>query len=86
MIKIITQCSKVVCFTRNKSCVFCSFLSAFYFIFDKIAADHFKYEIKPSLKLNDMLTLSQDVPFNHVREKGKPQCKISYKLWKEEYG
>ena len=71
---------------KNKSaCLFCSFSSEFYFIGDKSSADHFKYKITPSLKENDRLKLAQDVALKRVREKGKPQCKLSYKILKEEY-
>ena len=52
---------------------------------DKIAADHFKDEIAPLLKANNRLKLAQYVALNNVREKVKPQCEISYKLFKEEY-
>ena len=57
-----------------------------YFIYDIISADYFKEEITPSLKANYRLILSQDGALNHVRDKGIPRCKISYKLLKEEYG
>ena len=52
---------------------------------DKISADHFKDEIAPSLKANNRLKFDQDVALNHVREKGKPRRKPSYKLLKGEY-
>ena len=58
--------------------------SAFYFFGDKIYADSFINEITPSLKANDGLKFSQDVAFNNVREKGKPQYKLSYKVLQEE--
>ena len=45
-----------------------------------------KMKIHPSLKANDRLKFSQDVSTNRAREKGKPQCKISYQVLKEEYG
>ena len=38
------------------------------------------------LKVNDRLKFSQDVALHHVRDKGKPQFKISYKLLKKEDG
>ena len=38
------------------------------------------------LKANERLKLSQDVASNHVREKVKPQCKLSYKVFEEKYG
>ena len=66
-------------------CVF-SLSSVFYFIGDKIAADIFEYEITPSLKANDGIKFSQDLILNHVIDKGKPQCKLSYKILKEKYG
>ena len=62
------------------------FLSSFYFIGDKIAADCFKDEITPSLKSNDRLKFSQDVLLNHVIDKVKPRYKTSYKLLKAEDG
>ena len=71
----------------NRSyCEFYSFSSVFYFIGDKISANCFKDEITSSLKTNDGLKFSQDVVFNHVREKGNPQCKILYTVFKELYG
>ena len=39
-----------------------------------------------SIKANNSLKISQDVALNHVRDKGKPLCKISYKIFKEQYG
>ena len=53
--------------------MFCSLSFEFYFIGDKIAANGFKYEISPLLKVNDRIVFSQDVVLNNVREKGKPQ-------------
>ena len=38
------------------------------------------------LKSNDRIKLAQDVELDHVRENGKPHCKLSYKVFKEEYG
>ena len=67
---------------NNGDCVFCSFSSGFYFIGDKIDADHFKYEIVPSVKGNGRLKFSQDVAMNRVREKEEKGCKISYKIFK----
>ena len=54
----------------------------FYFIGDKITADFFKDEITPSLKANDQIKFARGVLFNNVREKGKPQLKLSYKVLK----
>ena len=63
--------------------MFCSLLYAFHFVGDKIASDSFKDETTPLLKSNDRLRFSQDVAMNNVKEKGKPQCKLPYKLFKE---
>ena len=51
----------------------------------KISADCFKDEITPLIKKNNGLKISQDLALNHVRDKGTPWCKISYKVLKEEY-
>ena len=56
--------------------------STFLFDGDKIAAGSFKDEITPLLKANDRLKFAQYVAMNHVREKIKPQLKLSYKLFK----
>ena len=66
--------------------MFYSLLSVLFFIGDKISSDRLKDEIIPSIKENDRPKLSQDVALNHVREKLKPQCKLSYKVSKEKYG
>ena len=66
--------------------MFCSFSSEFRFIGDKISADYFKDGITPPLKANDSLKISQYVAINCEREKGKPRCKILYKVSKEEGG
>ena len=50
--------------------VFCSFLAVFYFLGDKIAADHFKNEITSLLKANYRLKFAQNVEMNWVRDKG----------------
>ena len=51
----------------NKSnCVLCSLSSTFYFIGDKIYADHFKDEITPSLRANESPKISQYVAMNRV--------------------
>ena len=71
---------------KKDSCVLSSFLSELFFIGDKIAVDCLKDEITPSLKSNERLKFAQDVALNNVREKVKPQCKLSYKVLKEEYG
>ena len=74
-------------FTGNKSsCVLCSLSSAFYFVGDKIVASRFLNESKSSIRENYRLKFSQDAALNHVREKGKPRCKISYELLKYEDG
>ena len=66
--------------------MFCSLSSVFYFIGDKIDVDHFKDEITPSLEVNDGFNFSQNVAFDHVRDKSKPLYKLSYKVLKEEDG
>ena len=71
---------------RKSDCVFCSLSSLFYFVGDKISDDNFKDEIKPSFKASEGLTFAQGVVMNHAREKGKPWCKILYKVFKDEYG
>ena len=67
---------------RKSAFVLYSLLSAFFFIGDKITCGHFKDAIIPSLEPNDRLNFSQEVAMNHVREKVKPQCKLSYKVFK----
>ena len=37
----------------------------------KNGADHFKYEIAPSLRTDYRLKISQDMAMNRLREKGK---------------
>ena len=37
------------------------------------------------LKANYRLKFAHSVALNHVIEKGKPQCKLSFKVLKEEY-
>ena len=71
---------------RKRACVFCSLLSEFFFVGDKIAANHFKDAIIPSLKANDRPKFSQDVEMNHAKEKVKTQCKNLYKAFKRKYG
>ena len=66
--------------------MFFSISSIFFFIVNKISADNFKNEITPSLKANNGLKLDQYVALNRVREKGKPRCKLSYEVLKEEDG
>ena len=66
--------------------MFYSFSSAFFFIGDKIAADNLKDEITTSIKANNRLKCDQDVSLHSVRDKGKPQYKLSYKILQEEYG
>ena len=66
--------------------MFCALSYKFIFIGDKISANILKYEITPSLKANGRLRFAQNVALNRVREKGKPQWKISYKVLKEEEG
>ena len=62
--------------------MFCSLSSGFYFIGYEIADDLFIDEITPSQKLNGRLMFAQDVKINHVREKRKPLCKLSFILFK----
>ena len=50
--------------------MFCSLSSIFYFVADKISADCFKDEIKPSLKENYRLKYDQDVTMNSVKREG----------------
>ena len=50
-----------------------------------MSADNLKDEIRPSLKLNNRLRISQYVAMNRVREKGKSLCKLLYKVFKKEY-
>ena len=69
----------------NSACVFCSLSSELLFICDKIDADSFKDESKPSLKENDGLKISQNVALNNARENGRPRRKLYYKLMKEKY-
>ena len=54
----------------------CSLSSECYFIGNIIGTD--------CLKANGMLKFPQNVALDHLREKIKPQCKLSYKLFKEE--
>ena len=70
---------------NNSACVFYLLSSEFYFIGDTIYSDSSKKEIAPLLKVNATLKFSQDAALNNVREKGKPQCKISYRVLKVEY-
>ena len=60
--------------------------STFDFIGDNIYADNIEYEAIPSFNTNDRLKFSLDVALNSVREKVKPQCKVTYKLLKDGYG
>ena len=62
----------------------CSLLYEFFFVGDKISADNFKEKIIPSLKVNDRIKLAQDVAIDHVRDKGKPRCKLSYRVFIEQ--
>ena len=66
--------------------MFCLLSSAFLFFGDKVSACRFKDEIIPSLKANYRLKSDRDVEKNHLIDKGKTRCKLSYKLFKEEYG
>ena len=52
--------------------MFCSFSSAFFLVGDRVYGGSLKDEITPSLKANESLKFAQDVPLNHVRDKGKP--------------
>ena len=62
-------------------CAFCSLSCELLFVGDKFTADHFEDDIIPLIKSNYMLNFSQDVTMNHVRDKGKPPCKLSYRLF-----
>ena len=80
--KSLPDAPKLYVLRENKSaCLLFSLSSEFYFIGDKI-----KDEKSSSLKTNDRLKLDQYVALNHLRKKGKPRCKLSYKLSKEEDG
>ena len=61
-------------------CVMCIVICIFLFWRGSFS-DHFKDDISPSLKSHDRLKFDQDVAINNVREKCKPQCKISIKLF-----
>ena len=63
--------------------MFCSFYSSYLFIGNKIAADSFKDEIKPYINSDDSLKFFQVLALNSVIDKGKLQCKFSYKVLKE---
>ena len=52
------------------------------FFCDKISADYFKCEIKHSMKENGSIKFASYVAMNHGIDKGKPECKISYKVFK----
>ena len=73
-------------FLRGECCLCVFFSSSFYFVGDKNSADCFKDDIKSSLKANGRFKFSPNVSVNHVIEKGKPQFKILYKVFEEEYG
>ena len=61
-----------------------SFVLVYFFLVgDKISAERFRDEITTFLKANDWHNFSQDVTLNHVREKIKPRCKLSYKVLKK---
>ena len=60
--------------------------SALLFIGNKIASNHFIDEITPSLKESYGLKCFEDVVLNCVKDKGKPWCKLLYKLLKEYNG
>ena len=66
----------------NSACILCSLPPVFYFVGDKIDADHLKDEISPSLKAEDSLKFAQNLAMNNLREKGKQWWKISYKVFK----
>ena len=53
---------------------------------DNIFDDNFRDTIIYLLLKNVRLKLSQDVTINHVKEKGKPRCKLSYKVFELKYG
>ena len=67
MTKSVPDAPKLCVLQENKStCMFCSLLSTFYFIGDKISAGLFKDENTPSLKENDGHKFVQDVAFNSL--------------------
>ena len=57
--------------------MFCSLSYFVVVVADEIATDCFKGEITPSFKANYRLKFAQNVAMNHVKEKRKPQYKIS---------
>ena len=72
-------CSKEILFLK------CSFSSEIFFVVDKVAVDCFKDDIILSHKEKYKIKLYQDVTLNHMREKGKPRCKLSYKVFEKQY-
>ena len=72
--KLVRDARKLYALQENKIVsVLCSLSSEFYFIGDKIAADHFWKKITPSLKKNDGIQFAEDVVLNHVIEKVNSQ-------------
>ena len=53
---------------------------------NKVVADGFKDDIIPSLKAKSRLQPDHEVILNQGREKVKPRCKLSYKVFNEKYG
>ena len=75
--KLVLVAPKLYAFQEiNSVFLFFSISYSFFFVGDKIVAGAFKDEIKPSLIVRGRLTVDQDVATNHVREKGKQQCKL----------
>ena len=60
----------------NSACVIGLLSYSFYFIGDKIYADHFKYEI------DDRLRFTLYVAISHVIDKERPRCKLLYRVFK----
>ena len=66
--------------------MFCKLPCVFFFVGKKVDTDHFKYDIIPSLKTKDVFKFSPDAAMNHLWEKVKPWCKLSYKVFEEQDG
>ena len=74
--KLLPDTPKLYILQKTIACVFYSLSYEFYYIGNKIADDHFKDDITPSLKANYRLKFAQNISFNHVRDKVKPRCKL----------
>ena len=66
--------------------MFCSLSYEFFFVGNKKIGDIFKDTITTSIKANYRLKFARYVTTDNVREKGKPRWKISYKVFKYQYG